>query len=256
MKTRIIIAALCAISLTSCGALSKVSLNQEALASAAVKTITATTITDDEIIQLSQQSVAYMDSTNTVSESGKYYDRLTRIAKEIKAPEGLSLNFKVYITDEVNAFACGDGSIRVYSGLMDTMDDDMLIAIIGHEIGHVVHKDSKAAMKRAYISSAARDAVTSVGGVVATLSQSILGDLAEAYVSAQYSQKQEFAADEYGFRFAVDNNRDKYSMYKALNKLVELSGGATTSSKVQKWFASHPDSGERAAKVKAMADSL
>jgi len=256
MKTRIILAAICAATLTSCGVFKNASLDSEALASAAVKTLTATTITDSDIIQLCQQSVAYMDSTNTVATSGEYYDRLTRVTKDLKGPDGLDLNFKVYMTSDVNAFACGDGSIRVYSGLMDCMDDDMLVAIIGHEIGHVAHQDTKKAMKRAYLSSAARDCVTSVGGIVGTISQSIVGDLAENYVSAQFSQKQEYAADQYGFQFAVDNNHDKYSMYKALNKLVELSGGSTTSSKVQKWFASHPDSGERAAKVKAMADAL
>ena len=52
---------------------------------------------------------------------------------------------------DVNAFACGDGSIRVFSSLMDLMDDDQLMAIIGHEIGHVVHADVKHAMKNAYL---------------------------------------------------------------------------------------------------------
>lgn len=231
-------------------------VDADAIASAAVKTLTATTINDSDIIQLSQQSVAYMDSTNTIATSGTYHDRLMRVTKDLKGPDGMALNFKVYMTDEVNAFACGDGSIRVYSGLMDCMDDDMLVAIIGHEIGHVAHKDTKAAMKRAYLTSAARDCVTSVGGIVGTISQSVIGDLAENYVSARFSQKQEYAADAYGFQFAVDNNHDRYSMYKALDKLVTLSGGQSSSSKVQKWFSSHPDSGERAARVKAMADAL
>lgn len=238
----------------SCSVFRNVQLDANAVASAAVKTLTATTISDADIVALSAQSVHYMDSANVVLTSGPYAERLARLTKDIKV-DGYDFCFKVYKTSEINAFACGDGSIRVYSGLMDMMDDDQLIAIIGHEIGHVVHKDTKAAMKRAYLSSAARDMAISVGGVVATLSASMLGDLAENYISAQYSQKQEYNADAYGFRFAVDNNHDKYSMYRALEKLKELDGGATMS-KVQKWFASHPDSGERASRVKAMADSL
>ena len=39
---------------------------------------------------------------------------------------------------------------------MDLMDDDELMSIIGHEIGHVVHADTKHAMKNAYLASAAR----------------------------------------------------------------------------------------------------
>lgn len=239
--------------LSSCGTFKN--LDSAALASAGVKAATAATITDAQIIELSRQSVEYMDAENKVLTTGPYAERLARLTKDIKV-EGLTLNFKVYQTSEINAFACGDGSIRVYSGLMDVMDDDQLIAIIGHEIGHVMHADTKAAMKRAYMSSAARDAISSVGGTVAALSQSVLGDLAEQFVSAQFSQKQEYNADAYGFQFAVDNGHDKYSMYRALNKLVELGGASASQSKVQKWFSSHPDSGDRAAKVKAMADTL
>lgn len=239
--------------LCSCGSLKN--LNQEAVASATAKTLTAATLSDADIVALSQQTVHYMDSTNVVLKSGSYVDRLNRLTKNIKV-DGLNLAFKVYKTDEINAFACGDGSIRVYSGLMDVMDDDALMAIIGHEIGHVVHKDTKAAMKRAYLASAARDMAYSVGGVVASLSSSLVGDLAEKYVEAKYSQKQEYNADAYGFQFAIDAGRDKYSMYKALNKLVDLSGNSGTTSRVAQMFASHPDSASRAAKVKAMADAL
>lgn len=253
---RIIIFLLCAMSLTSCGILTSGQLDAGYLASAASKTLTAASISDAQVIQLCQQSVALTDAQNKIITSGKYYDRLAKIASTIKSPEGLRLNFKLYDVNEVNAFACADGSIRLYRGLFDVMDDDMIVAILGHEIGHVVNKDSKKAMKRAYMSSAARDAVSSVGGVVGVLSDSMLGDVAESYLSAQHSQKQEYAADKYGFQFAIDNGRDKYSMYKALDKLVQLSGSSSTKSSVAKWFASHPDSGERAARVKAMADAL
>ena len=50
--------------------------------------------------------------------------------------DGIPLNFKVYDVIDVNAFACPDGSVRVFSSLMDIMDDDELLGVIGHEIGH------------------------------------------------------------------------------------------------------------------------
>ena len=57
--------------------------------------------------------------------------------------EGIPLNFKVYYVIDVNAFACADGSVRIFSSLMDIMTDDELLGVIGHEVGHVAHKDSK-----------------------------------------------------------------------------------------------------------------
>lgn len=196
-----------------------------------------------------------MDANNPVAEDdNEYMIRLKRLTEGITDAEGLPLNFKVYLVIDVNAFACGDGSIRVFSSLMDLMDDDELMAIIGHEIGHVVHADVKHAMKNAYLASAARNAAGAAeGSTVAKLSESQLGDLATAFTDAQFSQKQEYEADKYGFRFCVEHGFSPYGMAASLEKLVELSQGAKAST-VQKMFSSHPDSEKRAAAVRKMAD--
>jgi putative metalloprotease len=47
------------------------------------------------------------------------------------------VNYKVYMAKDVNAFAMANGCIRVYSGLMDMMNDNEVEAVIGHEMGHV-----------------------------------------------------------------------------------------------------------------------
>jgi putative metalloprotease len=166
---------------------------------------------------------------------------------------GVPLNFKVYHVVDINAFACGDGSVRVFSALMDVMSDDELIAIIGHEIGHVYETDVKDAMKNAYLTSAALNAAGAAGGAVGRLSDSQAGELVAAFTSAQFSQKQEFAADDFGFQFSIDRGADPYGMALSLEKLVELSSGAQASA-VQKMFSSHPDSRNRAARVRQRAD--
>ena len=234
--------------LCSCSVLSNVNWNSEALASAAGKAMTAVSITDDQIVELCRQSVAQLDAQNTI-ETGKYHQRLSKLMSKVSVP-GLTLNFKVYKKDEINAFACGDGSVRVYTGLMDLMDDNELMAVIGHEIGHVVHKDSKEAMKKAYRNSALRDAVASAGSLGAVTS-SLFGDLGEAYLNSQHSQKQELAADEYGFDFAIGLGYSPYSMGNALAKLVTSS--SSSQSKIQQMFSSHPDSALRAEKMKTKA---
>lgn len=248
MKRILIIAAAC-LSMCSCSVLGSINWNSQALASAAGKAMTAASITDAQIVQLSAQSVAQLDSQNKV-ETGPYQARLKKLLSGVKV-NGLDLNFKVYQTQEVNAFACADGSIRVYTGLMDVMDDGELLAIIGHEIGHVVHQDSKNAMKKAYLASAARDAIAAAGSVGA-VSSAVLGDISEAFVSAKFSQKQEYAADEYGFNFAIDNGQSPYAMATALEKLVNLSNGKQASA-VAQMFSSHPDSAKRAAIVREKA---
>ena len=216
----------------------------------------AVTLNDEEIARLSRESVEWMDANNPVAaDSTTYGARLKRLTEGITDADGLPLNFKVYLVTDVNAFACGDGSIRVFAALMDLMDDDELMAIIGHEIGHVVHADTKDAMKNAYMASAARNAAGSAGGTLAKLTDSQLGDLVQAFSNAQFSQKQESAADDFGFDFCVQNGLDPYSMASALEKLAELSQGSQSSG-LQRMFSSHPDSQKRAERMRARAEEL
>lgn len=155
-----------------------------------------------------------------ITEYGKRLEKLTGNIKEV---DGLKVNFGVYEVVDVNAFACGDGSVRICAGLMDLMTDEEVLSVIGHEIGHVIHTDSKDAMKNAYLRSAAKNAVGATSETVAKLTDSDLGALAESLAGAQFSQKQENEADDYGFEFCIKNNIDPYAMYNALNKLLKLS---------------------------------
>lgn len=248
---RLLILLAAAWTLTGCGLLTGITWNEQALASAAGKAVTAASITDEQIAELCRQSIAELDQQNTI-DNGAYLSRLSRLMSGVTV-DGLALNLKVYKTDQINAFASGDGSIRVYTGLMDVMSDDELMAIIGHEIGHVVHQDTKNAMKKAYLASAAADLVGAAGSVGA-VAQSMAGNIAEAYVNAQFSQKQEYAADDFGFEFAVKTGHSPYSMCNALEKLVNLSQGSQASA-VAQMFSSHPDSAKRAARIKSKAES-
>ena len=111
--------------LCSCSVLSNVNWNTDALTSAAGKAAVAASITDEQVVELCRQSVAQLDAQNVI-ETGKYHQRLMNVVKNLNI-QGLTLNYKVYKKNEINAFACGDGSVRVYTGLMDIMSDDELL---------------------------------------------------------------------------------------------------------------------------------
>jgi putative metalloprotease len=144
-----------------------------------------------------------------------------------------------------------NGCIRVYSGLMDLMNDDELRGVIGHEIGHVALGHSKARMQTAYTASAARSLANAAGGMAAQLSQSQAGDLAEKFVNAQFSQSQESAADSYSFDLLSERKLERKGLVTGFQKLAKLNGGQTTSS----LLSSHPPSIERAAAMQRRLDS-
>ena len=62
------------------------------------------------------------------------------------------------------------------------MTDDEVMAVVGHEIGHVIHTDSKDAMKSAYLRSAVKNAAGAASSTVSKLTDSELGAMAEAWL--------------------------------------------------------------------------
>ena len=215
------------------------------LISGAAKTVEALTITDAQMAAYVKESVDWMDTHNPVpGEDNAYTQRLRKLTEGLKDADGIPLNFKVYDVIDVNAFACPDGSVRVFSSLMDIMDDDELLGVIGHEIGHVVKRHSKNAFKTQLLTGAAKDAIASTGGVAAALTESQLGDLGEALINAKYSQKQESEADDCGYDFLVQNGKNPYGMVRAFEKLSQMEGGGEQSY-ISKMFSSHPDTKKR-----------
>ena len=252
---KIILTALCVGAFGFCQA-QKINLGKAA--SAVSKGAQALAFSNEDAKKLSKESVEWMDKHNPVTDSkSPYTKRLNRLFGKHKSEDGLELNYKVYHVIDINAFACADGSVRVFSSLMDLMTDDELLAIIGHEIGHVKNEDTKDAIKSAYMRAADQDAAGAASGAVRALSDTELGEMANAMLEAKHSKKQESQADEYAYNFMKKHGYDVVAVYTAFKKMALLSGG-DTQSKFQKMMSSHPDSEKRAeaAKKRAIKDGL
>lgn len=142
------------------------------------KGVSGFTFSDADAAALAKQAIDEMDATNPVAGPADGYTiRLNRVFAKHATTDGVTLNYKVYLVKDINAFACADGSVRVFAGLMDIMDDNQLLAVIGHEIGHVVNHDSRDAVKAAYKKEALLDAASSQSGKIETITKSQLGVL-------------------------------------------------------------------------------
>lgn len=214
----------------------------KALGSAA-KAAKALTLSDEQMAAYVKESVDQMDRQNPVlPEDNPYTIRLHKLTEGITEADGIPLNFKVYNVVDVNAFACPDGSVRVFSALMDIMNDDELMGIIGHEIGHVLKRHSKNAFKNQLLTGALKDAIASAGGKAAALTESQLTTLGESLMSSHYSQKQEKEADDCGYDFLVANGRNPWGMVMSFEKLLSLEGDSGKKvGNFAKMFSSHPD---------------
>lgn len=205
---------------------------------AALEAVQAATLSDDQIRSLSRQAAEQQDQANQVAPANnRYAQRLARLVKNHQSEQGLPLNFKVYLADQVNAFAMADGTVRVYTGLMDLLTDEELLFVIGHEIGHVVKGHSKRAAQVAYSASAARKGAAALGGKAGSIAKGEIGALSEKIVTAQFSQHEEKVADDFGLAFMKNYGYTPAASVSALRKLGNSGGGL---------LSSHPNSQARA----------
>ena len=240
--------------MASCSSLKIVDSNAAVNAGAAA--VQALTISDAQVAQLCSQYMVETDGQNTILPAdNSYTQRLNRIMARFHNINNLNLNYKVYQSNTVNAFASGDGSVRVYTGLMDAMNDDEVFAVIGHELGHLINKDVRDAYRAAYLVVAARYGIAAVNTTAGALSTGFLGDLGQQLAENAYSRKQETQADETAFQFCIQNGVDPYAMYHALNVLIQLSGQTTQQGKLQELLSTHPDTYKRAAHIKQMCEA-
>lgn len=253
MKKRTIIAGIlfAAFGLTKMSA--QINFGDKAIG-AVQKGVTGFTFSNADAAKLSKEAVDKLDSEHEIAgPSDGYALRLNRVFGKHVSGEGFSLNYKVYKLKEVNAFATADGSVRVYSGLMDIMDDNELIAVIGHEIGHVANNDSRDAVRAAYQKEALMDGVASQSATVATVTDSQLGKIGSAIIDSKYSRKQESEADLYAYNFMKKNGYNVNAEESAFRILAKMSEGSQASF-IDQMMSSHPDSNKRADEAKKRAE--
>lgn len=222
-----------------------------------LKTGQAMTITDEQLMEIVSKEMKVMDAKNKVCPaSSNYAKRLNRLTGNMRDAKGIKLNFKVYQTTDINAFACPDGSVRVFSALMDILTDEELLGVIGHEVGHVALRHSKNAWRQTLMRSAASDVIGAFSKTWSSLSNSYIGDLCGAALSAKHSRQHETEADDYGYEFLKNNGKNPWAMGKAFQKLKELSqkGNKKKYAVLLQAFSSHPDFDQRISRMKRKAE--
>lgn len=210
---------------------------------AGVDAVKAITLSDAQVEKIAAQASQETDSQHRVAPAeNKYASRLERLVGQHKEEDGISFNYKVYLDPTINAFAMADGTIRIYSGLMDMMDDGELRFVVGHEMGHVTKKHIKKKLLLAYAGQAVRKGVASQQNAAGDIARSGLGGLAETLLNAQFSQQEEREADDYGLQFMQKKNYQPDKAISALKKLATLGNGHS-------FLSSHPAPGVRAERL-------
>jgi putative metalloprotease len=210
--------------------------------------VKAVTLSDKDILAIASKSTDLMDRKNRIAPpDNKHSIRLNRIISQKFQDDDMVFNYGVYISPEVNAFAMADGSIRIYSGLMDTMNDGELCFVIGHEMGHVIKRHIRKKIQLAYAASAVRKGIASQDNAAGEIARSLFGGLAESLINAQFSQLEEKEADDYGLLFLKKKDFEPKYAVSALKKLAGLDKGHS-------FLSSHPHPDKRAERLLAQLE--
>ncbi|MBD2811747.1 M48 family metalloprotease [Xenorhabdus sp. Vera] len=242
MKIKTLVAvAVSAVILTGCK-----NIDQGMLAKSGMQLFQAATLSDSDVKQLTNQTCKEMDAQNKIAPaSSQYTKRLNKIAKALgNEVGGTPVNYKVYLTNDVNAWAMANGCVRVYSGLMDMMNDNEVEGVLGHEMGHVALGHSRKAMQVAYAAVAARTAAASAGGVAGQLSNSQFAAMGQKLINSQFSQHQESQADDFSYDLMKKRGVKTEGLATGFEKLAKLGSGKSS------MFDSHPLSQERAKHIR------
>ena len=217
------------------------------LMGSAKKVAQAATVSDQQVVAYFSQMSDEMDRQNPVAPAkSPYAVRLAKLTSGLSSYDGLTLDIKAYQVSDVNAFAMGDGTVRVYAGLMDKFTDDEVRCVIGHEIGHVKLQHGQKRLKRALQHDAALSVAGTASSGVRRISSSELGGLIQNVLSAQHSQAAETASDDYALTFMNANRYPQQACPAAMDKLASLGGGGGIG-----LLRTHPDPAQRAKRMRA-----
>ena len=149
----------------------------------------------------------------------------------------------------VNAFALPGGQIFITTALMDRMDNEAQLAgVLGHEIGHVIHRHSAQQIAK---SNLGQSLVTAVGvgasGDGGGYTAAQVAQMARQFLELSYGREHELQSDSYGVRYMAKAGYDPNEMIGVMEILKKASGGGGGGPEFMK---THPDPGNRAAQIR------
>jgi len=136
----------------------------------------------------------------------------------------------------INAFALPGGKIFITRGMLEKLSSEaQLAAILGHEVAHVVARDTTAAMSRdiglqLLLTAAASQTSAQGAGTLAQLTGQIIG--------LSYSRGDERQADLAGLDYTVKAGYNPYGMVETMEMLAKLTEG---SERPPEFFSTHPN---------------
>ena len=202
----------------------------------------------EQDVQLGKEAAQQVLQQYEVVQNQFLQSYLDRIGKRLAAtPEaaqsGFPFTFTLLNQKDVNAFALPGGPMFVFSGLLNSVDNEAQLAgVMAHEMSHVILRHGTNQASKANLLQLPAMLAGAVAG-----NGSLLGQLAQAGVGLgfnsvllKFSRTDESQADALGARMMAESGYNPIEMARFFEKL-DASGG----SRGPQFLSSHPNPGNR-----------
>lgn len=217
----------------------------------------AVAVTPPAVPQLMGQSVMASLDRTVFSPSRLDAETQQRIADDFRqlasaAPrgaDGFNLNFRQGGPVGPNAFALPDGSIVLTDELVELADDEQaILGVLAHEIGHVEHDHS---LRQLYRAAGVTGLIFLIGGDIGAGMEDILVQGA-ALASLSYSRAAETEADRYSVELMHKAGHDPMAIVRFLELLQEHFNDRSETD----FLSTHPATPERIEETRRYAEEL
>jgi beta-barrel assembly-enhancing protease len=177
---------------------------------------------------------------------------LSAIPKATDSKEGYRFEFHLLADPQtVNAFALPGGQVFITRALYDRLPSDaMLAGVLGHEIGHVIHRHGAEHLaKQGLISGLAGALVVGASDYADPRSTQVIAQAVGSIVMMKHGRDDERESDRYGVETMIAAKYDPNALVGVMDVLAKSSGGG--GKRAPEWASTHPSSENRIELIRA-----
>lgn len=143
----------------------------------------------------------------------------------------------------VNAFALPGGQVFITTALLGRLENEAQLAgVLGHEIGHVIHRHGAERIAKMDLTEGLTGAaVIAAGDYQSAQFAQMVGNL----INMKYGRDQELESDDFGVRLLIEAGYDPQALMGVMDILEQSSGGQ----KVPEFQSTHPSPENRREKI-------
>ncbi len=145
----------------------------------------------------------------------------------------------------VNAFALPGGQVFITAALYARLEnEDQLAGILGHEIGHVIHRHGAERIAKMELTQGLTGAAVVASGDYSTAQAAqMIGNL----VNMKYGREQELESDDFGVRVMIEAGYEAEQLIGVMDILESASGGQ----RQPEFMSTHPSPDNRREEIRS-----